>query len=73
MDEEKDEQKKPSPQLFDLFAMGLSWALMVVGGLGIGLGIDAWLHSSPIATLCGLAFGVTAAIGAAVKQLRRYL
>lgn len=67
------DEKKPSPQLFDLLAMGISWALMVAGGLGIGLAIDAWLHSSPIGTLCGLAFGIVAAVAAAVRQLRRYL
>ncbi len=67
------DENKPSPKLFDMFAMGISWALMVAGGLGIGLAIDSWLHSSPVGTLCGLAFGIVAAIGAAVRQLRRYL
>ena len=46
---------------------------MVGGGLGIGLGIDDWLHSSPVGTLLGLAFGVVAAVGATVRQLHRYL
>jgi F0F1-type ATP synthase assembly protein I len=46
---------------------------MVGGGLGIGIGIDDWLHSSPVATFLGLALGVVAAIGATVRQARRYL
>ncbi len=54
-------------------SMGLASALMIAGGLGIGLGIDAWLHSSPIATLIGLAFGIFAAVGATVRQVRRYM
>ena len=35
-------------------AIGLASALMIGVGLGIGVAIDAWLHSSPIATLVGL-------------------
>jgi F0F1-type ATP synthase assembly protein I len=71
--EPQDVEKKPSPRLFDLMAMGLSSALMVGGGLGIGIGVDGWLHSSPVATFFGLALGVVAAIGATVRQVRRYL
>ena len=66
-------ENKPSPRLFDLMAMGLSSALMVGGGLGVGIGIDDWLHSSPVATFLGLALGVVAAIGATVRQARRYI
>lgn len=74
--DEKDENSpggKPSPRLFDLMTMGLASALMVGGGLAIGIAIDAWLHSSPIATLSGLAFGVVAAVGSTIRQVRRYL
>ena len=53
--------------------IGLASALMIGAGLGIGLGIDAWLHSSPIATLIGLAFGIFAAVGATVRQVRKLL
>jgi F0F1-type ATP synthase assembly protein I len=66
-------EDKPSPRLFDLMTMGLASALMIGLGLGAGIGIDDWLHSSPVATLLGLAFGVVAAIGATVKQVRKYL
>lgn len=66
-------EDKPSPRIFDLMTMGLASALMIGGGLGIGIGIDDWLHSSPIATFIGLAFGIVAAIGATVRQVRRYL
>ncbi len=66
-------ENKPSPRLFDLMAMGLSSALMVGGGLGVGIGIDDWLHSSPVATFLGRALGGVAAIAATVRQARRYL
>jgi F0F1-type ATP synthase assembly protein I len=66
-------EEKPSPRPFDLMAMGLSSALMIGLGLGIGVGIDDWLGSSPVATLLGLAFGITAAIASTVHRVRRFL
>jgi len=54
-------------------AIGLASALMIGGGLGIGLAVDAWLHSSPIATLVGLAVGLLAAVASTVRQIRRFL
>jgi F0F1-type ATP synthase assembly protein I len=69
----KDVEEKPAPGTFDLMSMGLSSALMIGGGLGIGLGIDDWLHSSPIATLLGLAFGIACAIGSTVHKVRKFL
>ena len=54
-------------------AMGLSSALMIGIGLGIGVGIDDWLHSSPIATLLGLAFGIIAAVASTVHRVRKFL
>ena len=65
--------EKPSPRAFDLMAMGLSSALMIGLGLGIGVGIDDWLHSSPVATLLGLAFGITAAVSSTVHRVRKFL
>jgi F0F1-type ATP synthase assembly protein I len=65
--------EKPSPGTFDLMAMGLSSALMIGLGLGIGVGIDDWLHSSPVATILGLAFGITAAVASTVHRVRKFL
>ena len=66
-------EEKPPPRVFDLLAIGLASALMIGGALGIGLAIDAWLHSSPIATLIGLTVGIVAAVGSTVRQVRRFL
>lgn len=66
-------EEKPSPRLFDLMAMGIASAIMIGIGIGAGVGIDDWLNSSPIATLCGLAFGVVAAVGNTVYRVRRIL
>ena len=64
---------KPPPRVFDLLSIGLATALMIGGGLAIGLGIDAWLGSSPIATLIGLVVGIVAAVGSTVRQVRKFL
>ena len=66
-------EEKPPPRVFDLMAIGLASALMIGIALGIGLAIDAWLHTSPIATLIGLAFGIAAAVGSTVRQIRKLL
>jgi F0F1-type ATP synthase assembly protein I len=50
--------------------LGLTMALLVGGGLGLGLLVDDWLGSSPIATLVGLGLGVVLA-GAALWQRAR--
>ncbi|HUY21957.1 MAG TPA: AtpZ/AtpI family protein [Acidimicrobiales bacterium] len=64
---------KPPPRVFDLMSIGLASALMIGGGLGIGLAIDAWIGSSPIATLTGLVVGIVAAVGSTVRQVRKFL
>lgn len=48
-------------------------ALLVGGGLGLGLLVDDWLGSSPIATFCGLGLGVVFAALALWDRSRRYL
>ncbi len=66
-------EEKPPPRVFDLMAIGLTTALMIGIPLGLGVAIDAWLNSSPIGTLIGLALGITAAVGSTVRQLKRLL
>jgi F0F1-type ATP synthase assembly protein I len=53
--------------------IGLASALMIGLALGAGLAVDAWLHTSPIGTLIGLALGITAAVGSTVHQIRKLL
>ncbi|MGD0379472.1 MAG: AtpZ/AtpI family protein [Acidimicrobiales bacterium] len=66
-------EEKPPPRVFDLMTIGLASALMIGIALGVGLAIDAWLHTSPIGTLIGLAVGITSAVGATVHQIRKLL
>lgn len=57
----------------DLLALGLTTGILVGGGLGLGLLVDDWLHSSPIATFVGLALGIAFAGLALWERARRYL
>jgi F0F1-type ATP synthase assembly protein I len=66
-------EEKPPPRVFDLMAIGVASALMIGIPLGGGLAIDAWLHSSPIATLVGLVVGIAAAVASTVRQMRKLL
>jgi F0F1-type ATP synthase assembly protein I len=61
------------PSISDLLALGLTMAILVGGGLGLGLVVDNWLGSSPIATLVGLALGIFFAGVALWDKARRFL
>ena len=66
-------EEKPPPRVFDLMTIGLASAIMIGVALGIGLAVDAWLHTSPVGTLVGLAVGVAAAVASTVRQIRKLL
>jgi F0F1-type ATP synthase assembly protein I len=42
--------------------LGVRLGVSVILGLGIGLIVDSWLHSSPAFTLAGVVLGVAAAM-----------
>jgi F0F1-type ATP synthase assembly protein I len=63
----------PAPSIFDFLTMGVSIALCLVLGGGIGYGIDALVGTSPILTFVGLAFGVVAAVLVTITLVRKYL
>ncbi|HEY2565881.1 MAG TPA: AtpZ/AtpI family protein [Acidimicrobiales bacterium] len=63
----------PTPSIIDFLTMGVSIALCLVLGGGIGYGIDALVGTSPILTFVGLAFGVAAAVLVTITLVRKYL
>ena len=44
------------------FDLGIRLGISVILGLGGGLLLDSWLHTSPIFTLVGMALGIGAAM-----------
>lgn len=44
------------------FDLGIRLGISVIVGLGGGLLIDSWLHTSPIFTLLGMLLGIGAAM-----------
>jgi ATP synthase protein I len=55
--------------------LGVRLGLSVIVGLGVGLLVDGWLHTSPVFTLVGMVLGVAAAMftiwDVASKAMRR--
>jgi len=60
------------PQLGDLLSMGMTLALCVVIGFGLGWLGDLATGTFPLIAMVGLALGVVAATVYVVKQFKRY-
>lgn len=52
----------PPPNWGIAFDLGLRLGISVILGLGGGLLLDGWLHTSPIFTLIGMVLGIAAAM-----------
>ncbi len=60
------------PELGDLLSMGLTLALCVVIGFGLGWLGDLLTGTFPLIAMIGLALGVAVATFYVVKQFKRY-
>jgi F0F1-type ATP synthase assembly protein I len=60
------------PELGDLLSMGLTLALCVVIGFGLGWLGDLLTGTFPLIAMIGLALGVAVAAFYVVKQFKRY-
>jgi F0F1-type ATP synthase assembly protein I len=60
------------PELGDLLTMGLTLALCVIVGFGLGWLGDLATGTFPLLAMVGLALGVALAAVYVVKQFRRY-
>ena len=60
------------PQLGDLLSMGMTLALCVVVGFGLGWLGDLATGTFPLIAMIGLALGVVAAAFYVVKMFKRY-
>jgi F0F1-type ATP synthase assembly protein I len=61
------------PQLGDLLSMGVTLALCLVVGFGLGWLADLPGHTFPVFALVGLFLGVLAAVLFVYRQFKRYL
>ena len=61
------------PSLVDLLTLGLSAAVSVALGLGIGWLLDSRLDTLPVCTMIGLAVGVALAVATVWAQMRKFL
>lgn len=62
---ERDAPEKRQDSAVDMgiaFDLGLRLGISVILGLGGGLLLDSWLHTSPIFTLIGMVLGIAAAM-----------
>lgn len=60
------------PELGDLLSMGMTLALCVVVGFGLGWLGDLAVGTFPLIAMIGLGLGVVAATFYVVKQFKRY-
>lgn len=60
------------PELGDLLSMGLTLALCVIAGFGLGWLVDLPFGTFPVLAMAGLALGVVAASAYVVKQFKRF-
>ena len=60
------------PELGDLLSMGLTLALCVIVGFGLGWLGDLATGTFPLIAMVGLALGVALATVYVVKQFKRY-
>jgi hypothetical protein len=66
-----DSGPNTAPGIIDFLSMGVASALCLILGGGVGVGIDALTHSSPLWTFVGLGFGVVSAVLVTVAQVRK--
>ena len=61
-DEPKDDEGPQVANWGVAFDLGLRLGISVILGVGGGLLVDSWLHTSPIFTLIGMVLGIGAAM-----------
>ncbi|HEX5496610.1 MAG TPA: AtpZ/AtpI family protein [Mycobacteriales bacterium] len=61
------------PNLFTLLGIGVTSAVCVAVGMGLGWLLDGRLHTFPLFVLVGLALGVLAACAYVYVEIRKFL
>jgi F0F1-type ATP synthase assembly protein I len=65
------EQTSHSVLLFTMTALDTTWRIFVptLSGVFLGIGLDAWWHTAPIATTVGLILGTILGTVLIIRQL----
>ena len=71
--EQANQPVRDLPGAVAFMSMGLSAAIEIAIGLGLGLWADHAWASAPWGLLIGIALGTVAAVVSVVKQVRRFL
>jgi F0F1-type ATP synthase assembly protein I len=62
----------PPPGIWRLVGVGTAMAILVAGGMLLGLFIDSRAHLVPVFTMVGLVVGIAAACYYAYAKFRRF-
>ena len=62
MGPDQGDDNRPSANWGVAFDLGLRLGISVILGVGGGLLVDGWLHTSPIFTLVGMVLGIGASM-----------
>jgi F0F1-type ATP synthase assembly protein I len=68
-----EHQSPLGPGAVEFMSLGLSIAVVLVAGGGLGYAVDRWVGTSPLFLLVGLALGIVAAVLMTVARIRKYL
>lgn len=60
------------PSVWQLVGVGTTMAVLVAGGMLVGLFIDSRVHLVPVFTMTGLAVGIAAACWYVYARFRRF-
>jgi F0F1-type ATP synthase assembly protein I len=57
----------------EFLTLGLSAAVALMAGAGLGYLVDRWAGTSPVFTLVGVVLGLAMAVAMTVAQVRKHL
>ncbi len=57
----------------EFLSLGITWAVVLAAGGGLGYLVDRWLSTAPVFTLIGLVLGLVLDVALTVVRVRKYL
>jgi hypothetical protein len=69
----RSEPESPFGPAVEFLTLGLSAAVALAAGAGLGYLVDRWAGTSPVFTLVGVVLGLAMAVAMTVAQVRKHL